>query len=94
MIKNVSTSEEYSPPCRMPNGLQWYKDHLYVMDQQTDQVYVLNTEGYVIKTLKHQPKMDQELLLEVDFYGLHQMEVLLHLEKKDLLIQILVGYIN
>tara|TARA_B100001123_G_C15334064_1_gene1032180 strand:+ start:3818 stop:4609 length:792 start_codon:yes stop_codon:yes gene_type:complete len=52
MIRNVSTREEYSPPCRMPNGLQWYKDHLYVMDQQTDQVYVLNTEGYVVRTLK------------------------------------------
>ena len=52
MIKNVSTAEKYPPPCRMPNGLQWYNEHLYVMDQQTDQVYVLNTEGYVIKTLK------------------------------------------
>ena len=44
MIKNVSTSEEYSPPCRMPNGLQWYKDHLYVMDQQTDQKSHLKPE--------------------------------------------------
>ena len=47
----VTTSPTYDPPCRMPNGLQWFEDELYVMDQQTDQVYVMNTEGYVTRVI-------------------------------------------
>ena len=27
---------------RMPNGLQWHKDELFVMDQFTDDVFVFN----------------------------------------------------
>ena len=35
----------------MPNGLQWFEDELYVMDQQSDQVYVMNSEGYVTRIM-------------------------------------------
>ena len=38
-------------PCEMPNGLQWYKDELYVMDQLTDNVYVINEAGKVLRTI-------------------------------------------
>lgn len=36
-------------PVRMPNGLQWYKDELFVMDQLTDDVFVLDVEGSVLR---------------------------------------------
>ncbi len=38
-------------PCEMPNGLQWYNDELYVMDQLTDNVYVINDAGDVLRTI-------------------------------------------
>ena len=36
-------------PCRMPNGLQWAGNELFVMDQYTDNVYVINERGSVIR---------------------------------------------
>ena len=36
-------------PCRMPNGLQWAENELFVMDQYTDNVYVINEGGSVIR---------------------------------------------
>ena len=36
-------------PVRMPNGLQWYEDELFVMDQLTDDVFVLDVEGSVLR---------------------------------------------
>ena len=47
----VQTVATYDSPCRMPNGLQWFEDELFVMDQQSDQVYVMNTEGYVTRVM-------------------------------------------
>ncbi len=38
-------------PCEMPNGLQWYQNELYVMDQLTDNVYVINETGAVQRTV-------------------------------------------
>ena len=38
-------------PCEMPNGLQWYGDELFVMDQLTDNVYVINEKGDVLRTV-------------------------------------------
>ena len=35
----------------MPNGLQWTDEGLFVMDQKTDNVYVINEEGYVKRLL-------------------------------------------
>ena len=53
-MKKVKTVQKYSPPCRMPNGLQWSDDELYVMDQQTDKVFVINSEGYLSRII-HTP---------------------------------------
>ena len=39
---------------RMPNGLQWYKDELYVMDQFTDDVFVISDKGNVLKIINTQ----------------------------------------
>ena len=36
-------------PVRMPNGLQWYEDELFVMDQLTDDVFVLDVDGSVLR---------------------------------------------
>ncbi len=41
----------YRSPVRMPNGLQWYGDELYVMDQLTDDVFVLNEKGSVKRVI-------------------------------------------
>ena len=38
-------------PCQMPNGLQWDGDELYVMDQLTDNVYVIDETGAVLRTI-------------------------------------------
>ena len=32
---------------RMPNGLQWFGDELFVMDQLTDDVFVLDEDGKI-----------------------------------------------
>ena len=32
---------------RMPNGLQWFGDELFVMDQLTDDVFVLDEDGHI-----------------------------------------------
>ena len=38
-------------PCEMPNGLQWHGDELYVMDQLTDNVYVIDEDGNELRTI-------------------------------------------
>ena len=38
-------------PCEMPNGLQWFEDELFVMDQLTDNVYVIDETGEVLRTI-------------------------------------------
>ena len=40
-------------PCEMPNGLQWYGDELFVMDQLTDNVYVIDEAGTVPQNRLH-----------------------------------------
>ena len=39
--------KQINPPCEMPNGLQWTDEGLFVMDQKTDNVYVVNEIGEV-----------------------------------------------
>ena len=41
----------FPTPCRMPNGLQWTDEGLFVMDQYTDNVYVLDEDGRVARTV-------------------------------------------
>ena len=49
---NVSqVSVPFNSPVRMPNGLQWYEDELYVMDQLTDDVFVLDVDGAVKRVI-------------------------------------------
>jgi hypothetical protein len=43
----INLKSKFNPPCKMPNGLQWTEEGLFVMDQKTDDVYVINQEGYV-----------------------------------------------
>lgn len=47
-VKTVTT---FNPPCKMPNGLQWTHEGLFVMDQRTDNVYVMDEEGYVSRAI-------------------------------------------
>lgn len=35
----------FTSPCVMPNGLQWFEDELYVLDQYNDNVFVLDQSG-------------------------------------------------
>ena len=36
---------------RMPNGLQWFGDELFVMDQLTDDVFVLDEDGKIKRVI-------------------------------------------
>ena len=47
-MKAVST---FDSPCEMPNGLQWFGDELFVMDQLSDDVLVLNESGNLLRTI-------------------------------------------
>ncbi len=47
----VKTRKALESPCEMPNGLQWTDDGLYVMDQWTDNVYVVDERGKLLRTL-------------------------------------------
>ncbi|NQW19022.1 MAG: hypothetical protein HQ478_16235 [Chloroflexi bacterium] len=38
-------------PCAMPNGLQWFEGELYVMDQETDDVCVIDESGNLIRRI-------------------------------------------
>ena len=35
----------FTSPCTMPNGLQWFEDELYVLDQYSDNLFVLDQSG-------------------------------------------------
>ena len=50
MFKLVST---YPVPDRMPNGLQWTDEGLFVMDQFSDLIYVLGNGGQVLRTISN-----------------------------------------
>ena len=39
-------------PCKMPNGLQWTDEGLFVMDQYTDNVYVIEEDGTILRTIE------------------------------------------
>ncbi|MEX0760917.1 MAG: hypothetical protein WD208_10240 [Dehalococcoidia bacterium] len=41
----------FDTPCKHPNGLQWAGEELYVMDQYSDNVYVVNESGELLRTI-------------------------------------------
>ena len=43
----MRTVKEFDAPCVHPNGLQWAGDELLVMDQKTDDVFVMDAAGEV-----------------------------------------------
>ena len=49
--EKTMVSRTIPSPCQMPNGLQWDGDELYVMDQLTDNVYVIDETGAVLRTI-------------------------------------------
>ena len=46
----VTTTNIYSSPYRMPNGLQWTEEGLFVIDQYSDNAYLMDEEGYVSRS--------------------------------------------
>ena len=53
-VNSVKAVEAFKSPCEMPNGLQWTGDGLYIMDQFTDNVYVVDESGNLLQTI-HTP---------------------------------------
>ena len=47
--KTVST---FAPPCAMPTGLQWTDEGLYVIDQYSDRVYLMDEEGFIVRAFE------------------------------------------
>jgi len=47
----MKTIEQFSTPCEMPNGLQWTDEGLFIMDQKTDNVYVVSENGDIIREI-------------------------------------------
>ncbi len=41
----------FETPCQMPNGLQWTDEGLFVMDQLTDNVYVTDERGKLLRVI-------------------------------------------
>ena len=48
----VDLAVPFRTPVMMPNGLQWFGDDLYVMDQLTDCVFVLDALGRVRRIIR------------------------------------------
>ena len=48
---NKQVSAPFKCPVRMPNGLQWVDDELFVVDQLTDDVFVLNEVGTIQRVI-------------------------------------------
>ena len=47
----MKTVKQIETPCEMPNGLQWTDEGLFVMDQLTDNVYVVDESGKLLRTI-------------------------------------------
>jgi len=50
-MSNSEVSVPFNTPVRMPNGLQWFENELFVMDQLTDDVFVLDETGKVKRVI-------------------------------------------
>jgi outer membrane protein assembly factor BamB len=44
-------TKQIESPCDMPNGLQWTDEGLFVMDQKSDNVYVVDETGKLLRTI-------------------------------------------
>ena len=42
----------FNTPVRMPNGLQWFNNELFVIDQLTDDIFVLDENGTVKRVIR------------------------------------------
>ena len=51
-MSNSEVSVPFNTPVRMPNGLQWFDNELFVMDQLTDDVFVLDETGKVKRVIR------------------------------------------
>ena len=47
----MKLSIKFKPPCSMPNGLQCINNEIFIMDQLTDNVFVINQKGNIIRTI-------------------------------------------
>ena len=47
----MKTKKQFETPCKGPNGLQWTDEGLFVMDQMTDNVYVVDEAGKLLRTI-------------------------------------------
>ncbi len=47
----IRTIHNFKTPSATPNGLQWKNDELFVIDQTTDDVLVLNESGDILRTI-------------------------------------------
>ena len=47
----IEVSVFFDTQVRMPNGLQWFGDELFVMDQLTDDVFVLDEDGKIKRVI-------------------------------------------
>ena len=47
----MKTKKQFETPCEGPNGLQWTDEGLFVMDQMTDNVYVVDETGKLLRTI-------------------------------------------
>ena len=50
-MSNADVRISFKSQVRMPNGLQWFGDELFVMDQLTDDIYVLDATGELIRII-------------------------------------------
>ena len=48
----VKAISAFDPPCDMPNGLQWADEGLFVIDQKTDDVFVMDEKGKKLRTIR------------------------------------------
>ena len=75
----------------MPNGLQWHNEKLYVIDQKTDNIFILDEKGQIIDEFSTLCENGSGITIGDNCIWLAQMEKqrLGHLEAA---IHILAGY--
>ena len=47
----MKLSVNFKPPCAMPNGLQCIDNEIFIMDQLTDNVFVIDQKGKIIRVI-------------------------------------------